>query len=270
MKKHVFTLLALIFFAGISCQEKIDIEKENEAIKAVIDGSAKSYHARDFEGIASAWVHDETAIRLNAAKGGFGYTVGWEKQDLRYKTMFKDNPEPSTNKEVNSNYYIKVFKEGALAVYDTDMYNSAEELIRKSIHTTFLEKDNGQWKIAYLSTVITSSYNNAEENKRISSMYHDTNPDNVDMILTEEFSGFNEEYGNTWNKENHRNFLTNHPEIKDTVYNQIGEGDLVATRFTRSMNYQGKNVNIDVLHIKRFQDGKIAEIWEYSDTKQVD
>ena len=167
MKKYVFTLFALVIFAGTSCQEKIDIEIEKEAIKAVIDGSAKSFHARDFEGIASAWVHDEAAIRLNAAKGGFGYTKGWEKQDLRYKTMFKDNPEPSTNKEVNSNYTFKVFKESAMAVYDTDMYNGEEELIRKSIHSTFLEKDKGQWRIAYLSTVITSTYDNVEENKII-------------------------------------------------------------------------------------------------------
>ena len=101
-------------------------------------------------------------------------------------------------------------------------------------------------------------------------MYHDANPDDVDKILTEKFTGVNEEYGNTWNKEDHRGFLSNHPEIKDSIYSQIGEGDLIATRFTRTMNYQGKDVKIDVMHFKRFENGKIAEILEYSDTKEVD
>ena len=92
----------------------------------------------------------------------------------------------------------------------------------------------------------------------------------VAYYLTEEFSGFNEEYKNTWTKENHQNFLSNHPEIKDTVYSQIGQGDLVATKFARTMNYQGKDVKIDVLHLKRFENGKIAEIIEYSDTKELE
>ena len=118
--------------------------------------------------------------------------------------------------------------------------------------------------------VSTGSYVDAENNLKIANMYHDANPDDVDMILTEEFSGRNEEYRNTWDRENHRNFLSKHPDIKDTIFSQIGDGDLIATRFTRSMNYQGKDVNIDAIHFKRFENGKIAEVWEISDTKQVD
>lgn len=44
----------------------------------------------------------------------------------------------------------------------------------------------------------------------------------------------------------------------------------MATRFTRSMIYQGNDVNIDAIHFKRFENGKIAEIWEFSDTKEAD
>ena len=109
-----------------------------------------------------------------------------------------------------------------------------------------------------------------EENKRIAAKYHDLNPDDVDEILTEDFIGRHEHNTHTWNRENHREFLTRHPEMKDTIDDQIGEGDLVATRFTRTMNYHGKNVEIEGTHFKRFRDGKIAEIWEHGDSKQLE
>ena len=37
MKKITFPILTLLLITGISCQKKIDIEKEKEAIKAVIE-----------------------------------------------------------------------------------------------------------------------------------------------------------------------------------------------------------------------------------------
>ena len=109
-----------------------------------------------------------------------------------------------------------------------------------------------------------------EENKKIAALYHDLNPEDIDMILTEDFIGRHEQNRFTWNRENHREFLNSYPEMKDTIYSQIGEGDWVATRLTRTMNYRGKNVKIDGMHFKRFQNGKIAEIWEYGDSKQFE
>ena len=44
----------------------------------------------------------------------------------------------------------------------------------------------------------------------------------------------------------------------------------MATRLTRTMNFRGKNVKIEGMHLKRFQNGKIAELWEYSDSKQLE
>jgi predicted SnoaL-like aldol condensation-catalyzing enzyme len=110
-----------------------------------------------------------------------------------------------------------------------------------------------------------------EENKKISTIYHDLNPDNVDKILTEDFIGRSKDQDrHNWDREQHRGFLNNHPEAEDKIYSQIGEGDWVATRFTRTMNYQGKNVKIEMMNFKRFQNGKIAEIREYFDWKQLE
>jgi len=51
---------------------------------------------------------------------------------------------------------------------------------------------------------------------------------------------------------------------------KIAEGDWVATRFYRTVDYNGKRIVVEVMHFKRFEDGKIAEIWEYADTGQIE
>ena len=270
MKKNFNALFAFILFAGISCQEKIDIEKEKEAIIAAIENETNSHLARDIDQHSKSFLQDESLVMLFAGKESYEYYDGWDNISSVYKEYYEDSPSPITDKYQFTNYKIKVYKESAWAVYDEISNNSEGEFLGKNTSVRILEKVDGEWKIVYLSFVISTSYDNVEKNKEIATIYHDTNPDNVDKILTEEFSGFNEEYKNTWNKEGHQNFLSNHPEIKDTIYSQIGEGDLIATRFTRSMNYQGKDVNVDAIHFKRFENGKIAEIWEFSDTKEVD
>ena len=109
-----------------------------------------------------------------------------------------------------------------------------------------------------------------EEIKRVARRYHDLNPEDVESILTADFVGRHQ--GNTfpWYRDGHKSFLGNHPEMKDTIHEQIAERDWVATRFTRTMTWQGRPVEVENMHFKRFEDGKIAEIWEYFDFKQLD
>ena len=158
MKKYLLTLFALILLAGTSCQEKIDIEKEKEAIIAVIEEETNAFLARDFDRFAATYVQDETNIRLSASKSGYLYRVGWEEIGSGFKQYFENNPEPGTSKYVKTNYKIKVYKESAWAINDESVYNSEGELLRKSKGVRFLEKVNGEWKIVYLSFVNTTSY----------------------------------------------------------------------------------------------------------------
>ena len=158
MKKYLLTLFAIILLAGTSCQEKIDIENEKEAIKAVIEEETNAYLERDFDRFAATYVQDETNIRLIAWNDGYGYRVGWKEISSVFKKGFENYPEPIKENQVKTNYKIKVYNESAWAVFDNEVHNNEGELINKSIHVEFLEKVNGEWKIVYLSEVYTSSY----------------------------------------------------------------------------------------------------------------
>ena len=270
MKKQALTLFILILFAGASCLEKIDIEKEKEAIKAVIENETNSNFARNYDQQMKSFLQDESLAGMSVNKGSYRYEEGWENISSIYKKNHENSPEPSTDKFEFKNYKIKVDKESAWAVYDELRYDSEGELLISSLQARFLEKVKGEWKISFMTIVNTSSYDNVEKNKQTSAKYHKLDPEDINDILTDDFIGRNEKSRHTWNKENHINYHTNNPDIIDTIYNQIADGNWVTTRFQRKMNYEGKDVEFEAMHFKRFENGKIAEIWEYGDSKQVD
>lgn len=269
MNKSILIVIIAILIAGNACQQKIDVEKEQAAIKSVLEKSSKAWLDRDFEGIASVWVQDESATRIGAMRGSFGITEGWDSQVSRYETFFKNNPEPSQNKEIFSNYRMKVYKESAWVILDNSVVNNEGETLSRALHTYILEKVNDQWKIAALSTVGVASYENVERNLNTSATYHKFNLDDIDMILTDDFIGHNEQSRFTWTKENHKNYWsTNRMEAKDTVYYQVADGNWVATLFERSMKMNGRDVKGEAMHFKRFENGKIVEIYEFGDSRQ--
>ena len=109
-----------------------------------------------------------------------------------------------------------------------------------------------------------------EKNKRIATLYHQLNAGDVDIILTEDYIGGDEQRRRSWNREDHRNFLSNGIYKKDSILNQVAEGDWVATRFVRTMDWNGKMVSVEAMQFKRFEKGKISEIWEYADPSQIE
>lgn len=158
MKKYVLTLFAIILLTGTSCEEKIDIEKEKEAIKAVIEEETNAFLNRDFDRFAATYVQDETNIRLSANKSGYNYYVGWEEIGSLFKEYFENNPDPSTDTYEKTNYKVKVYRKSAWVINDETVYDSDGENSLKMIAVRFLEKYNGEWKIVYLSVVSTTSY----------------------------------------------------------------------------------------------------------------
>lgn len=271
MKKTVCKLLVLILFAGTSCEEKIDIEKEKEAIIAAIENETNSHLARDIDQHSKSFLQDESLVMQFAGKEDYEAYNGWENISSLYKEYYEDSPSPSTDKYQFTNYNIKVYKESAWAVYDETSHNSEGEFLGKNTSVRILEKVDGEWKIVYLSFVISTSYDNVEKNKQTSATYHNLDPGDINDILTDDFIGHNEQSRFTWTKENHQNFWSNKARIAtDSIFHQIADGNWVATRFQRNMNWQGKDVEFESMHFKRFENGKIAEIWEYADTKQAD
>ena len=154
MKKYVLAIFALVLLAGTSCEKQVDIEKEKEAILALITEETQAYHDKDFERFAACYVQNDINIRiLGGENEKISYTVGWEKVGSSFKELFENDPEPTPNREVKKNITIKVYRDCAWVVFEEEDFTAEGESNGKGIGTNFLEKVDGQWKIAYLSRV---------------------------------------------------------------------------------------------------------------------
>ena len=104
-----------------------------------------------------------------------------------------------------------------------------------------------------------------EENKKISTLYHERNLKDIDNVLSVDFVGsyfLNETTPIMWSKEDHRNTIISVPDMRDSILVQIAEDDWVATRFLRTIKNEESNVKLEVMQFKQFKNGKIIRSWE--------
>ena len=158
MKKNRSILIAFFIIIFVSCNNRVDTEKEKDAIITVIENETNSYFAKNFEQQSNSFLQDESLIVLVSRKSGFGYAVGWNQISESIKQNIEKNPNPIAEKFENTDYKIKVYEKSAWAVYDENVYDSEGEFIRKVINVRVLEKIDNEWKIVYLSDVNTTSY----------------------------------------------------------------------------------------------------------------
>jgi len=141
---------------GVLCQGKVDIEKEKAAIIAVIEEETASYYASDFDRWAANQVQDETNILTEAWNSGFSYITGWDSISTIMKPGIIKKKE--TQKEVKSNYKIKVYNGSAWVIFDNEIFSKTGESTYKFIATVFLEKKDNKWKSVYRNRIEVSTY----------------------------------------------------------------------------------------------------------------
>lgn len=169
--KLLIPLLGLCILLTNCSQQKpvadlLDFEKEKAAIKAVIAKETESYYKQDFD----AW---KATYLQSPAFRKFGYWEGYpakvtshigfeslaaekKKQFDASETLWKGSIEERTNEN------FRISHEMAWYTFEQNSYEKdTRKFLGKSLETRILEKENGEWKIAYLGF----HYYPMEENK---------------------------------------------------------------------------------------------------------
>ena len=158
MKKIIFSFLALSLIAGSSCQEKIDIEKEKEAIMAVLQERGDAMIENDMERLFAIHVQDSLDTRLDYPLDENNYTIyaGWDE----IKSLFESWAEMDRTgfedaKNWKENVILKVIDDCAWLICDNhwSFKSEGEPGVRDNIQITFLEKIEGEWKISFTAFI---------------------------------------------------------------------------------------------------------------------
>lgn len=191
MKKMYLFLFVFALVSVANGQEKTTLEKEKEAIKAVLLEETQSFYDRDFERYAATYKHDESIVDLRANSSGYSRVDGWEAAGM--KDFMKNNPEPVKVTEVKKNFHIHVYPESAWAIFDNEIYDEEGKLADIDIGVNFLEKIEGEWKIVYLSRIGVTSYigdfEEIEVSEEVLSKYlgkYELQPDFIIEIILED------------------------------------------------------------------------------------
>lgn len=151
MRKYLWTLFAAILLTGTSCQEKIDIEIEKEAIKAVIQEERASFLDRDLSRVEATWVQESTSRKYYMNAGGITKIIGWtEVRKSDKKAIERDISDKYENLDAKySNFEIIVYGNTALVFHDTQWSGKyqGEEINTVQARILHLEKVEGEWKL---------------------------------------------------------------------------------------------------------------------------
>ncbi len=167
MRTSIFVLAVVLMAMSTACESSFDMEKEKRAIIKVINEETKTYLARDFEAMSATHVHDSLNMRLSAGADSYVFLEGWEDVS---RHMRSDATEDDLSTDIHIkvekfNYRMKVYPGSAFVVCDQKWTsNYGDELTEiNSIQVRFLEKIEGEWKIAFVSFIGTSGYEEDED-----------------------------------------------------------------------------------------------------------
>ncbi len=155
MKKTLLTLFAIILLAGTACQEKIDIEKEKEAIMAVIQEEGDAAAAMDMERLLAVHVQDNLDTRLQTRENDYTIYAGWNEIKALFKSWEESGWSVENPKNFKENVILKVTDGSAWLICDNiwKWTYEGEPGGMDNIEITFWEKIEGKWKISFTAYI---------------------------------------------------------------------------------------------------------------------
>jgi hypothetical protein len=164
MKKQFFLFTVCICLSLISCQEKIDVAKETEAIKAVIINETTAFDNQQYDAVIETLAKDSLFTRMSVGKTEYTEVVGWDHMANWYKEFAVADLSDYSVQRDRFNWKIKVYPRSAWVIYDqiTRYTYQGNKDYRQTKEIRFLEKKDDEWKIIYVEVIYLSSYEKEE------------------------------------------------------------------------------------------------------------
>ena len=155
MKNRMLLLTAVIFIALSSCEEKIDIEKEKEAIKAVFEQEKDGFFAQDLDVMAETWIQEPSSVKMFMSAEGQTKFEGWDAINKNSREEVADTTWDRKLFTVTfKDYQINLLDDESAwvmcnALWDGTYQGAPMKMVQTRIQV--LEKTDGKWKFALMA-----------------------------------------------------------------------------------------------------------------------
>jgi len=151
MKKYLWILFTLSLINGISCQNKVDTRKEEEAIKAVIEADRAAYFKQDYNGVGDCWIKEPSSVKIWVDGQKETKIVGWDNINASQKEEAENKSwDRNKSKVTFSNYLFDIAPNNAWVYHEAnwEVYSNNEVMNIKQGRIVILKKVEGKWKYA--------------------------------------------------------------------------------------------------------------------------
>ena len=154
MKICIGTILTILFMVGTSCEQAVNVEKEKEAILAVLHAEGAAAIAKDMEGVFALHVKDELETRLEMGLYGYNKYEGWEEVEKLLSDFMGGEGEiggVEDLKNTKENVVMKVTGNTAWLTCDNILEWTTDGVKDgyTNLQIVFFEKIKGEWKISF-------------------------------------------------------------------------------------------------------------------------
>jgi len=144
-------LLLMVFLT--SCNGKVNVDKEMEAIKTVINSETQAWIDKNPDRMKEYYIHDAYQTRVNIQDSVYTVATGWDKRSIAIDTLTKyaDWVGVDAFKVEKEFLVIKVYDDAAWAVLreTQNMVFNGSPATSVAIINVMLEKvDKKDWKIS--------------------------------------------------------------------------------------------------------------------------
>lgn len=156
----IYVILSILIF-GNGCMDnatekqktnpRMDLEQEKTSILKVLNDETKAAFNRDYAGWKEKWIQKSyvTKTYMNFADNSMSETLGWKEIDDFVRTYIEEHPEPAPLPKLVDSIDVRIYGNGAWV-----MYEQVDPKLGTKRETRLMEKENGQWKIAGMQTII--------------------------------------------------------------------------------------------------------------------
>lgn len=154
MKTKLYMLLTLVIWVFSACEEKIDIAKEEAAIKAVFEAEKNAFMKQDAAAMAEFWVHDPSAQKIWFSDKGENAIVGWDNINASQQKEVADTTwDRSLMTCTFSHYQIDIMDESAWMTSKTNWKGTfkGQQADMNQSRIAVMKKVSGKWKFALMA-----------------------------------------------------------------------------------------------------------------------
>lgn len=154
MKKLVYFSLTLILLAAIACQEKTDLEKEKEAIMAVIEQEKDAFFSKDYSRMAQTWAQEPVSFKVYMDDKGYTMYEGWDAISKHDQGNVQDTSIDRNSIKLSfANYQFNIMNSSAWALFDAHWAGISKGDTIDSYQTRIvvLKKVEGEWKFTLMA-----------------------------------------------------------------------------------------------------------------------